>query len=94
MLTGFGTVNDPVAWDRLTPRQKLKYRNLRRWWYAPVYFMATYFWKRGFLDGRPGFIHAMFKFAYFFEIRAKILEAETVSLNSAIATITNQRSRA
>jgi glycosyltransferase involved in cell wall biosynthesis len=69
-------VNDPVAWDRLTPRQKLKYRNLRRWWYAPAYFMATYFLKRGFLDGRPGFIYAMSKFAYFFEIRAKILETE------------------
>jgi len=69
--------NDPVVWDRLTPRQKLKYRNLRRWWYAPAYFMTTYFWKRGFLDGGPGLIYAMLKFAYFFEIRAKILEAET-----------------
>jgi glycosyltransferase involved in cell wall biosynthesis len=75
-------IKDQVAWDRLTPRQKLKYRNLRRWWYAPAYFMATYFWKRGFLDGGPGFIYAMFKFAYFFEIRAKILEAETARPNS------------
>jgi glycosyltransferase involved in cell wall biosynthesis len=87
-------INDPVVWDCLTPRQKMKYRNLRRWWYAPAYFMATYFWKQGFLDGGPGFIHAMFKFAYFFEIRAKILEAEPVGLNSSIATITNQRPRA
>jgi hypothetical protein len=39
--------------------------------------MGTYFWKRGFLDGSPGFIYAIFKFAYLFEIRAKILEAET-----------------
>ena len=47
-------IKDPVAWDRLTPRQKLKYRNLRRWWYAPAYFVATYFWKLGFFDGGPG----------------------------------------
>jgi glycosyltransferase involved in cell wall biosynthesis len=68
--------NDPGAWDRLTPRQKLKYRNLRRWWYAPTYFLATYFWKGGFLDGGPGFYYAVSKFTYFFEIRGKILEAE------------------
>jgi len=69
-------LKDSVAWDRLTPRQKLKYRNLRRWWYAPAYFLATYFWKGGFLDGGPGFCHAVSKFAYFFQIRGKILEAE------------------
>jgi glycosyltransferase involved in cell wall biosynthesis len=79
-------IKDQVAWDRLTPRQKLKYRNLRRWWYAPAYFMATYLWKGGWLDGGPGFIHAMFKFAYFFEIRAKISEAETLPLNSIATT--------
>jgi hypothetical protein len=69
-------INDSVGWDRLTPRQKLKYRNLRCWWYAPIYFAATYFGKRGFLDGGPGFFYAMTKFTYFFEVRAKILEAE------------------
>jgi glycosyltransferase involved in cell wall biosynthesis len=69
-------VGDPVAWGHLTGRQKIKYRNLRRWWYAPSYFVVTYFLKRGFLDGRPGFIYAMSKYIYFFQVRAKILEAE------------------
>jgi len=72
-----GVINDPLVWDRLTARQKLKYRSLRRWWYAPAYFIVTYVYKCGFLDGGPGFIHAMFKCVYFFEVRAKILEAET-----------------
>src|SRR5262249_41494098 len=77
--------NDSAVWNRLTPRQTLKYRNLRRWWYAPAYFVMTYFWKRGFLDGGPGLIYSILKFAYFFEIRAKILEAETLAHNSSIA---------
>jgi glycosyltransferase involved in cell wall biosynthesis len=68
--------NDPTAWENLTSRQKLKYRNLRRWWYAPAYFLNTYFLKRGFLDGEPGFCFAVFKLAYFFEIRGKIMEIE------------------
>jgi glycosyltransferase involved in cell wall biosynthesis len=69
-------INDPMAWNHLKRRQKLKYRALRHWWYAPAYFMTSYFWKRGFLDGSVGFMHAVIKFAYQFEIRAKILEAE------------------
>lgn len=72
-------INNPVAWSCLTSRQKLKYRNLRHWWYAPAYFFATYFWKRGFLDGGPGLCHAVCKFTYFFDIRCKILEVETAS---------------
>jgi len=85
--------NDPVAWGRLTPRQKLKYRNMRSWWYAPAYFMLTYFWKRGFLDGGPGFVHAMFKFSYFFEIRAKILEASRNDLPIDIRPLERPSSR-
>lgn len=69
-------VDDPCAWARLTARQQLKYRNLRRWWYAPVYFLTTYVLKHGFLDRGPGFFYAMLKFMYFFDVRAKILEVE------------------
>ncbi len=67
---------DPLAWTKLTRRQKLKYRNLSRWWYAPAYFVTTYFLKRGFLDGTAGLIFAVSKFTYYFDVRAKILEAE------------------
>jgi glycosyltransferase involved in cell wall biosynthesis len=69
-------VNDSEGWDRLTPRQRLKYRNLRRWWYAPAYFIVTYFCKLGFLDAGPGLHYATLKFIYLFETRAKILEVE------------------
>jgi glycosyltransferase involved in cell wall biosynthesis len=71
-----GLVKDVRAWKHLTGRQRVKYRNLRSWWYAPAYFIVTYLFKLGFLDGRAGYIYATLKFAYFCEIRAKILEAE------------------
>jgi glycosyltransferase involved in cell wall biosynthesis len=58
----------------LTPRQKLKYQNIERWWYPFGYFTLTYFVKLGFLDGRPGFVYAMMKFMYFMEIQEKIRE--------------------
>ena len=68
--------NDSVTWAGLTLRQKLKYRNLRSWRYAVAYFVLGYLWKRGFLDGGPGIMFAIFKFAYQLEIRAKIIEFE------------------
>jgi glycosyltransferase involved in cell wall biosynthesis len=69
-------VNDTVAWSHLTSRQKFKYRNIHRWWYAPAYFVLAYFCMGGLLDGTPGFMYAMLKFTYFCEVRAKILEAD------------------
>ncbi len=66
--------NDPAAWTGLTARQRLKYRNLTRWWFAPVYFLNAYVLKLGFLDGAAGFVHAALKLSYFFEIRLKVLE--------------------
>jgi glycosyltransferase involved in cell wall biosynthesis len=71
-------INDPTAWKNLMPRQKLKYRNLRRWWYAPAYFLNTYICKCGFLDGEPGLCFALIKLSYFLETRAKIIEIEIV----------------
>lgn len=64
-----------AAWAALTPRQRTKYRNLSRWWFAPAYFAGTYFLKLGFLDGGAGFHHAFLKMLYFYEIRLKILGA-------------------
>lgn len=65
---------DPAAWAALTPRQRLKYRNLPRWWFAPSYFLAAYIVRGGILDGRAGFAYAFLKFVYFAEVRLKILE--------------------
>ncbi len=62
---------------KLTPRQKRKYANLAKWWWAPAYFVMTYFFKRGFLDGRRGFDYAFLKMVYFHNIRLKIREMQS-----------------
>lgn len=62
------------AWAGLTRRQRAKYANITRWWFAPAYFFLTYIMRGGFLDGLPGLRYALFKSIYFFEIRLKILE--------------------
>ena len=62
-------------WKNLTDRQKRKYRNLAKWWFAPAYFIVSYFFKKGFLDGVVGFHFSLHKAIYFYQIRLKILEA-------------------
>ena len=59
----------------LTPRQRLKYQSIEKWWFSPAYFIMTYVFRRGFLDGRAGFVYAVMKAIYFFEVREKIREA-------------------
>lgn len=63
-----------TEWAGLTNRQKKKYRNLPKWWFAPAYFVASYFFKKGFLDGTAGFHFALMKTIYFYQIRLKIKE--------------------
>lgn len=65
-----------AEWQNLTERQKKKYRNLAKWWFAPAYFIVTYFLKQGFRDGAIGFYFALMKAIYFYQIRLKILEAQ------------------
>lgn len=62
-------------WQGLTDRQKKKYRNLVKWWFAPAYFVVTYIAKKGFLDGAIGFHFALAKAIYFYQIRLKIRES-------------------
>jgi glycosyltransferase involved in cell wall biosynthesis len=59
----------------LTARQVAKYRYISRWWFPSAYFVLTYFVRRGFLDGRAGFVYAAFKAYYFMQVREKIVEA-------------------
>jgi glycosyltransferase involved in cell wall biosynthesis len=59
----------------LTPRQRAKYRHLRKWWYPPAYFLFTYVGRLGFMDGRPGLVYALLKMFYFLQVREKVLEA-------------------
>ena len=65
-------MNHPERWDALTPRQKVKYRNLTKWWLAPAYFAVCYFRKLGFLDGYAGLRFALFKAWYFSLVRKQI----------------------
>lgn len=59
---------------QLTHRQRIKYRMLT-WPFFPVmYFMVSYFFKLGFLDGRAGLYFALGKLFYFYQIQAKIVE--------------------
>lgn len=64
----------PEAWEHFTAPQRRKYSSLDRWWLAPSYFLYSYVWKRGFLDGGAGFAFAFLKAVYFFQIRLKIQE--------------------
>jgi glycosyltransferase involved in cell wall biosynthesis len=67
------------AWNALNSRQQFKYRHLHRWWLGWVYFVLSYFIKKGFLDGKAGYIFACMKRRYFSEVRLKIQEASAPS---------------
>jgi glycosyltransferase involved in cell wall biosynthesis len=62
------------AANNLTGRQKFKYQHIERWWFPLAYFGLTYFVYGGFRDGRPGFVYALFKSMYFFQVQQKIKE--------------------
>lgn len=64
----------PDAWAQLNARQRKKYGNVAKWWFAPAYFLASYVLKKGFLDGAVGFHFALMKAWYFYQIRLKIVE--------------------
>lgn len=55
--------------DSLTFRQKLKYTLVGYWWFAPAYFLASYVFMLGFLDGRIGYLFATCKMRYFRNVR-------------------------
>ena len=61
----------------LTDRQKKKYKHLARWWFSPAYFVVSYFLKKGFIDGAVGFHFSLLKAVYFYQIRLKVLEAQS-----------------
>lgn len=61
-------------WEKLNQRQRFKYRNLDKWWLGWVYWIVSYGWKRGFLDGQTGWTFNRLKRRYFDEIRLKIHE--------------------
>lgn len=58
----------------LTGRQRMKYRLLDSWMLGPIYFVGSYCFRLGFLDGKAGWMLAMNKMIYFFQIKCKINE--------------------
>jgi glycosyltransferase involved in cell wall biosynthesis len=64
----------PEVFQAMTSRQRFKYRHLGKWWLPWLYFLMSYVAKRGFLDGRAGWVFSRMKFRYFEEIRLKITE--------------------
>jgi len=74
-------------WARLIARQRFKYRNLDKAWFAPLYFCIGYVAKAGFLDGITGLRFALMKWRYFTDIRLKIRER----LREKSATIDQKR---
>ena len=62
------------VWNSLTRRQQFKYRYVDKWWFATTYFIHAFVLKKGFLDGRAGFVFASLKREYYSHIRLKILE--------------------
>lgn len=65
-------VGDIATSDKLTERQKLKYRLIEKWYFPFLYFCASYILKKGFLDGYSGYRFARFKAKYFALVRRKI----------------------
>ena len=62
----------PDAMANFTKEQRRKYVYLTSWWLAPAYFLYSWVYKCGFLDGRAGFVFARMKSQYFSLIRSKI----------------------
>ena len=73
-VTETGTTPIVIDSEHFTATQRRKYNNLTRWWLAPAYFLYTFVYKLGFLDGRAGYAFARMKAIYFWQIRLKIAE--------------------
>lgn len=58
----------------LTWRQSVKYHAVGRFWFPWAQFVHAYGVRRGFLDGYPGFVHAVSKAVYFWQIGVKVRE--------------------
>lgn len=55
-------------WNLLTFRQKFKYKLISSIFFPFIYFIINYFIYLGFLDGKNGLSHSLFKFNYFLNI--------------------------
>ncbi|MFM2429984.1 MAG: hypothetical protein RLZZ511_1197 [Cyanobacteriota bacterium] len=73
--------------SHLTFRQKVKYRMILWPGFPILYFLGTYIFMAGFLDGLPGFYSAIYRMSYFYQIQTQIIEllsSPHLSTNQAI----------
>jgi len=61
-------------WSDLTFRQQVKYRLMNSPFLSLFYFIYSYIFKMGLLDGKTGYYFAKYKATYFFQIYTKIRE--------------------
>ncbi|MBN2064664.1 MAG: glycosyltransferase family 2 protein [Sedimentisphaerales bacterium] len=66
-------------WNSLTFRRKLKYRLLNSPFAGLFYFIYSYIFKFGFMDGKVGFMFAVVKMTYYFQVYCKIKEKEHIN---------------
>jgi hypothetical protein len=64
---------------QFTKRQKLKYKMMGSVLFPPLYFVASYVFKMGFLDGVAGFRFSVSKMLYFYQVGFKIAEEKQAS---------------
>jgi len=63
-----------LGFDKLNKRQKIKYTAMQLGVLPIVYFLGSYIFKLGFLDGKTGYYFAKYKAHYFLQIQTKIKE--------------------
>ncbi|MER8842436.1 glycosyltransferase family 2 protein [Mesorhizobium sp. M0913] len=62
--------------NKLSPRQRAKYRFILRWWFSPAYLVYDLIIRLGVLDGTAGVYRALYKSWYFMTIRLLVLERQ------------------
>ena len=66
-----------VGDEQFSTRQKLKYALLKVGLLPWIYFIGSYIFKLGFLDGKEGLHFALYKMFYFLQVQGKIREFST-----------------
>jgi len=67
--------------NNLTWKQKFKYRLIRSPYAGLVYFIGSYVFMGGIIDGKRGLTFAILKMSYFTQVYCKIIEKELKQLN-------------
>lgn len=66
-----------TGFKHLNSRQLMKYRLMQFGLLPKFYFLASYIFKLGFLDGKEGYYFSQYKSHYFLQIQTKIKEFES-----------------